>query len=498
MLPTNGRKYWKYWILASLAVVVLLPVWLDGAALLMFAASAGYRGALVRAGLAAGGGALLLALAGGLYAFGKKARLPEGFLPRYAPFLAPIALTLVYWLIVSAIAGDDYFSGTASDSLLFFFLPFFVALFPATAGGAEWILPLIAIVSYLFFIACFTLGAWRGGRIRTTENAGARRALLILLALAAGAAAQTYSQYSRLLHDDPQHPELREREMLYGYMPFGKNGAKLVSPRRPPSLRIGGDYPKLDGAVALAPLYAAAAKAIYRADDETLRNSVVFSLSTPGAYNALIDGRADMIFALAPSDEQKRQAADKGLTLTATPIAREAFVFLVNAQNPVTGLSLEQIRGIYGGKISDWREVGGAPGEIMAFQRNEGSGSQIAMRRYVMHGAPMRRPIKAEYHDDMFGVTRGVAGYRNYNGALGYSFRFYATVMNAPAGIRLLAIDGIAPTPENIRAGRYPLTAEACIVTARPLTQPAEALRTWFQSDEGQQLIADVGYAPMR
>jgi phosphate transport system substrate-binding protein len=133
----------------------------------------------------------------------------------------------------------------------------------------------------------------------------------------------------------------------------------------------------------------------------------------------------------------------------------------------------------------------------MAFQRNAGSGSQTAMLR-VMHGAPMRKPLEAEYHQGMGGLVRGVAGYRNLGNAIGYSFRYYATTMNAVPGIRLLAVGGIAPTAENIRNGSYPFTEDFYIVTARPLAANAAKLRDWFLSDEGQRFIAQVGYVPLR
>ncbi|MCL2715435.1 MAG: hypothetical protein FWD68_12820 [Alphaproteobacteria bacterium] len=68
--------------------------------------------------------------------------------------------------------------------------------------------------------------------------------------------------------------------------------------------------------------------------------------------------------------------------------------------------------------------------------------------------------------------------------------------MNSVPGIRLLAIDGVAPGVENIRNGSHPFTQEFYIVTARPLTKNAKKLRDWFVSDEGQQFVADVGFVP--
>jgi len=308
------------------------------------------------------------------------------------------------------------------------------------------------------------------------------------------------------LYPDQNKIELKEPQLSkFDYTPFARK-TSLISPKTPPSLQIDRDYPKLDGAEALIPIYAAAANAIYRkgknqydrGGKDPRKKAVRFSEKTPAAYQALINGQADMIFALAPSEEQKKEAAEKGITYTLTPIAREAFVFLVNEQNPVEGLSIGQIRDIYSGKTDNWQEVGGTPGKIMAFQRNKNSGSQTAMLRNVMHETPMRNPLEIEYYSGMGELLYAIANYRNLGKAIGYSFRYYATVMNSVPGIRLLAVDGVAPTVENIRNGSYPFTEDFYIVTTRPLSKNASKLRDWFLSDEGQQFIAQVGYVPIR
>ncbi|MDR0674641.1 MAG: substrate-binding domain-containing protein [Zoogloeaceae bacterium] len=303
-----------------------------------------------------------------------------------------------------------------------------------------------------------------------------------------------------MLHDDPDHPEFLEEHWRIeeDYAPFSRQ-SRLVSPGTPPSLQIDRDYPRLDGAVAFFPVYAAIANAIYKDKEGNgdRKESVGFSATSPEAYTALLEGRVDMIFALVPSVEQEQEAAAQGLTFILTPIAREAFVFLVNEQNPVKNLAVEQIRAIYSGQINNWREVGGPSGKIMAFQRNAGSGSQTTMLRHVMRGTPMRKPLKGEYFSGMGGIIRRVADYRNLDHALGYSFRFYATTLNSIPGIRLLAVDGVLPNVENIRDGSYPFTVDIYIVTARPLSENAQKLRDWLLSAEGQQLIADVGYTPL-
>jgi phosphate transport system substrate-binding protein len=112
--------------------------------------------------------------------------------------------------------------------------------------------------------------------------------------------------------------------------------------------------------------------------DTPLGSTRVYSTTTPVAYEQLIQGDMDMIFALTPSAKQQEKAAEAGLTLKLTPFAREAFVFVTSAENPVDRLSLAQIRAIYSGQITNWKEVGGADAPILAFQRQPGSARPLS------------------------------------------------------------------------------------------------------------------------
>jgi phosphate transport system substrate-binding protein len=181
--------------------------------------------------------------------------------------------------------------------------------------------------------------------------------------------------------------------------------------------------------------------------------------------------------------------------LTLTPVGKEAFVFIVNASNPIKSMSLQNLRDIYSGRITSWKELGGADDKILAFQRNEGSGSQSAMLR-VMNGTPMKKPLRDEYVRTMIGLVEGIATYRNAPNAIGYSFRYYVENMTQ-ANVAMLAIDGVSPTVENIASGAYPLSNDFYIVTARPLSPNSARLIEWFKGKEGQRLVKEMGYVPM-
>ena len=197
------------------------------------------------------------------------------------------------------------------------------------------------------------------------------------------------------------------------------------------------------------------------------------------------------------SGGQKKRAEESGVTLIYTPFAREAFVFIVNADNPVNSLTEQQVRDIFSGAITNWRTVGGNDQEIQTWQRPEDSGSQTVMQSQVMKNVRMISPQETEVASMMEGMIKVVAEYRNTNNAIGYTFRYYATQMNDDKNIKLLAINGIAPTAENIRNGKYPYIVDAFMVTRENTTSETQKLLEWFLTPQGQSLVEDVGYVPM-
>ena len=269
---------------------------------------------------------------------------------------------------------------------------------------------------------------------------------------------------------------------------------KTAALDRPASLVIATSHPRLDGATSLAVIYRSFADAVY-AGRGARAPDLVQTSRTPFAYQRLINGEVDAIFAFRPSQRQTRKAAERGRRFSITPIGREAFVFFVNAENPVQGLTSEQLRDIYGGTIRDWREVGGPSGRILPFQRSEGSGSQSRMLRF-MDGATLMPPEREHLFQSMESIVR-TARYHNYRGAIGYSFLYFVDVMMQERGIRLLEVDGVAPALETIRDGSYPLTDEICVVTAGSDNPHLDAFIEWMLSDEGQEIVRRSGYIPL-
>ena len=303
-------------------------------------------------------------------------------------------------------------------------------------------------------------------------------------------------------------PTMDDRDLLlWQYEPFAPD-TKAASLDDSSTLTLSEDaLLRLDGATALYPVYAGFVQAVYPQGEYPLYAAtedgygLVTCSGTVGAYQRLIQGDADVIFAAAPSQEQLDMAAQAGVELHLTPIGREAFVFFVNSKNPVEGLTVEEIQGIYTGQITNWSQVGGKNQSIRPFQRQENSGSQSALLR-LMEGLPLIEPEQEDRISGMGGIILDVADYRNYSNAIGFSFRFYASEMEANDQIRLLALDGVPPAKETIRDGSYPISDSFYAVTAAPIGQPdpresdpqLDAFLRWILSEQGQRIIEASGY----
>jgi len=288
------------------------------------------------------------------------------------------------------------------------------------------------------------------------------------------------------------------RPDLAQYAPFssGSLTAKLHSAA---TLHFASNPPALDGATALYPLYAAFAEAVY--SEATFSPEMVQCTNTKGAYEAIIAGERDIIFVASASAGQIAAAQAAGANLVFTPIGREAFVFLVGNHNPLSNITQQHIRNIYSGKTAQWKTLGWPEGgQIIAFQRPEGSGSQTGLQ-HIMGDIPIQvpQPLPDEALVGTNSLMQQVSV--EWNGvqpALGYSYRYYATTMYANLNAKLLAIDGIFPSKLNIQNGSYPFTADFYAVTNGEPQGEVKQLIDWVLSAQGQELVEKTGYTPLQ
>ena len=429
--------------------------------------------------------AMVISLFSGVY-FGKRhskeSDLPDSFALRYWPLLAPMVLILTFRI--------------------------FMAEEPSFYADREAILLALCYVPLIF---SFTANVPPEKKL--TSMRWRWQTCVFITVLFASLWWQAKLDSDNTLQNQYYGPTIADEVVARMYWPWEEHN-RLTKLDTPASLILREDFPAIDGATSFVPIYSAVVNEIYQVEDKKDLQNYMRCSTTSEAYNRLIHGEVDLIFVFQPSDEQLADAKEAGIELNLTPIAKEAFVFFVNRRNPVSNLSLEQIQDIYLKKTTNWRQVGGDDRKILPFQRPKNSGSQTAMLKDVMKDKNLPPPLQAEYVGTMGGMYRRIALYRNEEEAIGYSFRFYAQVMVKTVmhirdpkwfprdpdaePVKLLSVNGIAPTAENIRNGSYPFTQDVFAVTGGTTNPHVQKLTDWLLSPQGQELIEKVGYVGLR
>ncbi|MCR5204213.1 MAG: substrate-binding domain-containing protein [Lachnospiraceae bacterium] len=255
--------------------------------------------------------------------------------------------------------------------------------------------------------------------------------------------------------------------------------------------------PVVDGAKALEPFYDAVFAELLGISVDDAK-SLIWCNNTPDAYKNLTYGKADMIFCALPSKDQIEEAEENGVEFEYHNILSGGFVFFVNKDNPVDSVSQEELKGIVSGKITNWKELGGEDEPIVLFQRNEGSGSQTGLYRYVLPKEKVMAPSIEQTVSDMEGVVDRVSDYDNGRGAISYSYYYYVANMYTSDQIKLLGIDYVIPSDETISKGEYPFLNCSQVITRKDLPKDSIVwdIIAYIQGENGARIARENGYVP--
>ena len=275
------------------------------------------------------------------------------------------------------------------------------------------------------------------------------------------------------------------------------------------------NFPKLDGSTSNEPLMRIIACRLLGVEYEWVNGMGVSTVRSKNYYienlelvktsqthNAIlnvIDGTAEVVLsARKMSSEEKQYADGKGVTLIETPIALDAFIFIVNAKNPVNSLTHNEIIGIYTGQYTHWKQVGGNDSVMHPYVRNQNSGSQELMESLVMQGTPIA-DFAVDYEPTVYGMLPVYHQLRLDENGICYIVYYYHDKMienEAKEHIKKLAINGIAPNSETIKNGKYPYVEPVYAVIRSDLDRNSMAykLYEWLQTKDGKKVIKESGY----
>ncbi|MDE7209914.1 MAG: substrate-binding domain-containing protein, partial [Lachnospiraceae bacterium] len=257
------------------------------------------------------------------------------------------------------------------------------------------------------------------------------------------------------------------------------------------------DYPVVDGSTATLPL----SQALYSyATGEGLAaaEAAIVHTKTTNSYYRLYNGEADLLIVYEPPQEIIDRMQTENLLVK--PIGMDALVFMANEGNPVQSLTKQQLIDIYSGKIKNWKEVGVIYKALLAFQRPKGSGSQTLMQKLVMGDVEMEDGDNVYRYSTMADILEGMAAYSGEANTLGYSVFYYANFMYSLPKLRFMGVDGVMPSMQSIYDGSYPFVNAfyAVIRPDEPEDSGARRLFDWLTGQEGQQMVLDLGYVPVK
>ena len=267
--------------------------------------------------------------------------------------------------------------------------------------------------------------------------------------------------------------------------------------------------PKVDGSTSTYPYTRMVYHALFHNAQRHPQYPAAHSKSYP-SYQKLIAGENDLLFVAAPPSEAiVAEAKAAGVELELVPIAYDAMVFFTNGENPVEGLTTDQITEIYTkNTVENWSQLGGPEAVFVPYCRNLDSGSQALLERYFLgdeelHPDILNETVSVAMESIITDVySAGKTDPATY--ALGYSIYYYYMtarwlVLPSEDSLKLLAIDGVLPSEQTIADGSYPLADYNYVVVRKDAEKdsPARQMVDFMLSPVGQDCVSNAGYGPI-
>jgi phosphate transport system substrate-binding protein len=212
---------------------------------------------------------------------------------------------------------------------------------------------------------------------------------------------------------------------------------------------------------------------------------------------ALVNGSTDIANSSRPiKGSEVEKAKQRGFIPFEVPVARDGLAIVVNPRNPVTKLSVEQLRNIYNGTYKNWSQLGGPNQAIIAIGRDSSSGTYGFFQDNVLGGKPYRADMQTTPSTNAIAQTVS-----QDLGAIGYVGVAYATAFGAR--VKVVPVSkgsgaAVEPTEDNVRNGKYPLWRYLYMYTRGRPSGEAKAFIDWARTAEGQKLAEQVGYYPVK
>jgi phosphate transport system substrate-binding protein len=189
------------------------------------------------------------------------------------------------------------------------------------------------------------------------------------------------------------------------------------------------------------------------------------------------DGTADIGMA-----SRELTDAEKATGLVGTLIAKDGVAIIVHPNNKVAALTKDQVKKIFTGETTNWKDVGGADASINVFTREEGSGTRDAFQSLVI-GSDAKISEKAGVQNSTGAIRTAVSGDPNAVG--------YISLGDIDQSVKALTIDGIVPNQATVLDDTYKISRPFLYLTKGEPTGLAKAFIDWTLSPEGQAIVSE-------
>jgi phosphate transport system substrate-binding protein len=211
--------------------------------------------------------------------------------------------------------------------------------------------------------------------------------------------------------------------------------------------------------------------------------------------SGLINGTTDICNASRPMKVSEREKLKQRYNTLGVEVkaAQDGLAVYVHEANPVKTLSLEQLNLIYTGSVTNWKDVGGPDEKIVLYGRENSSGTHVYFRDFVLKGKDYSATMQT-----MPGTAAVVNAVAKDKFSVGYGGAAYAT------GVRFMNVsvktgeEGYVPSAETVKAGKYPITRYLYIYLKSKPAGDIKKYIDWILSPEGQAIVSEVGYFPVK
>jgi phosphate transport system substrate-binding protein len=211
--------------------------------------------------------------------------------------------------------------------------------------------------------------------------------------------------------------------------------------------------------------------------------------------SALTNGTTDIAESSRSMKDAEKTAVQAKFNQPATEmvVARDGVTVYVHKSNPLNELTKDQIKQIYTGKVENWKQVGGPDAKITLYSRENNSGTYVFFKEHVLDNADYA--VRAQTLPGTAAVVNAVA--RDKNG-IGYGGAAYAKNIKALKIKKDATSAGVAPSAATVKDGSYALARALFFYTRGAPAGDVKAFIDWVLGAEGQKLVTEVGYFPVK